>query len=298
MKYLLVGYGIQGKKRKKILKEKCIGIVDPFSKEAHYKSLKQVDKNTFQNAIVSVPYKEQEKIINQLIVMKKNILVDKPLILKNIKSFDKIENQLNKNKIILKTSYNHRYEESIKLCKKYINKKSLGKIYYLKIFYGNGTSKNIKASYWKDSRTGVRTDLISHLIDLSIYLLDSDNLKLISKRDFKFENKKADLAKLDINCSDTKIYLEASYLSWKNKFNLEIVGSKGSIHIENLSKWGKVFFTFFKRKFPSGKPKEFKKIFYPLDKTFYLDISDFEKRINKKNSQKLKSDKIIFQFIS
>ena len=298
MKYLIIGFGIQGKKRQKILKEKCVGIVDPYSKESNFKSLEQVDKKLFQNAIVSVPYSEQEKIINKLITMKKNILVDKPLILKNINSFDKLENKLNEKKIILKTSYNHRFEESIKLTKKYLKKKLLGKIYYLKIFYGNGTSKNIKASNWKDSRTGVRTDLISHLVDLSIYLLESDKLKIISKRDFKFENNKADLSKLHINCLDTKIYLEASYLSWKNTFYLEMVGSKGSILIENLSKWGKVFFTFFKRKYPSGKPKEFKKTFTSLDGTFHQDIIDFEKKINQKKHHKLKSDKIIFQFIN
>lgn len=298
MKYLLVGYGIQGKKRKKILKKKCVGIVDPHVSNVNYKNLNQVDENIFDNAIVSVPYHEQEKTINQLIKMKKNILVDKPLILKNIKSFKKIEKKLITNKLILKTSYNHRYEESIQLCKNYLNKKALGKIYYLKIFYGNGTSKNIKSSNWKDTRTGVRTDLIPHLLDMSMCLLKSDKFKLIFKSDICYENKKADFAKLQISHMKTNIYLEASYLSWKNKFNLEIFGSKGSIIIKNLSKWGKVSFIFFKRKFPSGKPKEIIRKFNSVDRTFYLDILDFEKKIIQKKIQNLTADKIIFKFIN
>ena len=74
--------------------------------------------------------------------------------------------------------------------------------------------------------------------------------------------------------------------------------SKGSIKIENLSKWGQVSFVFFKRQFPSGKPKELKRKFNSMDRTFYLDIVDFEKKIIQKKSQDLTTDKIIFKFIN
>ena len=46
-----------------------------------------------------------------------------------------------------------------------------------------------------------------------------------------------------------------SYCSWKNSFKLEIIGSKGSIFINNLCKWGQSTLEYHERIFPSGYPK-------------------------------------------
>ena len=67
--------------------------------------------------------------------------------------------------------------------------------------------------------------------------------------------------------------MEMSYTSWKNSFYLDIVGSKGSLHINSLCKWSKSKLIIRKRKLPSGKPKE-KIINYKKgDPTWKLEIN-------------------------
>ena len=50
--------------------------------------------------------------------------------------------------------------------------------------------------------------------------------------------------------------LEVSLLSWRNNFVCDIIGDKGSVHINSLCKWGPSKFIKRKRVFPSGKPDE------------------------------------------
>ena len=54
MKVLIVGLGVQGKKRLKILGKKCIGTVDKINKEANFKSIYDVNLNTFDTAFICV----------------------------------------------------------------------------------------------------------------------------------------------------------------------------------------------------------------------------------------------------
>ena len=82
-----------------------------------------------------------------------------------------------------------------------------------------------------------------------------------------------------------------TYFMWRNNFTCDILAEKGSVHINSLCKWGPSVFTYRKRIFPSGKPKEKKKILIQKDPTwlsefrYYKDlvyqkkITDFSKDI-------------------
>ena len=52
------------------------------------------------------------------------------------------------------------------------------------------------------------------------------------------------------------IDLEATLCMWKNSFQCDLIGSKGSIHLNSLTKWSKSDLIIRKRMFPSGYPKE------------------------------------------
>ena len=52
-----------------------------------------------------------------------------------------------------------------------------------------------------------------------------------------------------------------SFITWKNTFELEIGGKKGTAIVSSLPKWGHQKIIFYKRAFPSGIPKVTKKIF-------------------------------------
>ena len=49
-----------------------------------------------------------------------------------------------------------------------------------------------------------------------------------------------------------------SLCMWKNTFSCDVIGSKGSAHLNSLCKWSRNEFIYRKRKIPSGKPIESK----------------------------------------
>ena len=74
-----------------------------------------------------------------------------------------------------------------------------------------------------------------------------------------------------------------SLLMWKNHFTCDVLAEKGSAHIESLCKWGPTTFTYRKRVYPSGKPKDIKEVLVKADPTWQSEINYFKKlRKNKK----------------
>ena len=291
---VVVGMGVQGKKRKINLGKKFIASVDINKKKtkSNYKFLSEIPKDKYSNVFICVPDAQKKKIINECLKNKKNILVEKPLILPN-KELNYLYKKAIKKKVFLYTAYNHRFEPGIEKIKKILNEKTIGKLYYCKIFYGNGTSFLVRKSNWRDKGEGVVPDLGSHLIDMCIFLFGTKitSIKLLSINNF--ENKSSDHAKIQVNYKGIKIFLEMSLCSWKNSFYFDLYGSLGSIHLNSLCKWSKSTLSIRKRKFPSGIPME-KKIIYPKgDKTWKKEITYFEKLDLTKNNIQIDKEKII-----
>ena len=259
MKILIVGYGVQGKKRKKALSNlnlSCVGVVDPFSQYANFKSINIVPLKTYDAVIICTPENVKYKIIKYCIKNNKHIMVEKPFII-NEKIFKKLNKDLIKKKIIFYVAYNHRFESSLIDIKNFIKKGYFGKIYHCNFFYGNGTAKDVKNSAWRDSKKGVITDLGSHLIDLSEFLFgikEIGKFKTVIKNNF--ENKAPDYSFFTNTKSNFKINIEVSLCSWKNKFTCDLFGEKGSAHINSLTKWSDSHLIVRRRVLPSGLPKE------------------------------------------
>ena len=246
----------------------------------------------FDNVYACVPDDKKLKIIKYSLNIKKNVLVEKPLIGKN-SQIREIEKLARKKKVFVYTAYNHRFKPSLIKVKDFILKKTIGRIYSVKLFYGNGTSMLVKKSKWRDKNKGIITDLGSHLLDICLFLFNSPlkNIKLIQSN--RFENKSPDHALLTLKIKNIIVNMEMSYTSWKNSFYLDVVGSKGSLHINSLCKWSKSKLIVRKRKFPSGKPKE-KIINYKKgDPTWRLENKYFINKVKSKSKTSLKKDILI-----
>lgn len=299
-KAIIIGKGIQGKKRLNSVKKyfDFIGYVDPLAKKSKYSKITQVPLELYDVAFVCVPDKNKKEIINYLIKNNKHVLVEKPLNLP-MKDYRNFENVANKNKAVLYTAYNHRFEQNIIEVKNIIKKNILGKIYSIKLFYGNGTSKLVKMSNWKDIGDGVISDLGSHLFDMIYFIfgIKKNDIKLISKS--KYENKSYDhvTALLSINEKKLNILLEMTYLSWKNSFKLDCIGKKGSVHIDGLCKWGPSKLSLRKRVFPSGYPKEKNKKIISKDITWDKETKFFRDIIIRNSKISLKKDELIYKNI-
>jgi len=236
---------------------------------------------------------EKIKIIEYLIKNKKHVLVEKPLISNSTKDIEKIISLTNENKVACYTAYNHRFEPHFINMKKLIKSKKLGKIYNIRMFYGNGTAKLVKQSPWRDNYTGVLADLGSHLLDtLDFWIDDIKNHEFKVTKYLKKENKSFDHVIINNfnEENNVSIQLEMSLLCWKNTFTCDVFGEKGSAHINSLCKWGPSEFIHRQRIIPSGIPNEIKKIIINKDPTWNLEYIHFLNSCIQKKSHTLKKD--------
>lgn len=284
--------GVQGVKRKKSLRNNFICSVDKF-KKSNFKSIQKVPLNIYDTVFVCVPDEEKVEIIEYSLRNKKNVLVEKPFITSRQNDLIKLQRLAKKNNLTLYTAYNHRFEPNILKLKKLIDMKSLGKLYSCKIFYGNGTSKLVKKSKWRDKGLGVVTDLGSHLIDLCIFWFGKDLKKMSILRLNKFENHSYDHAIISCQIKSIKIILEMSLCMWKNTFTCDVIGSKGSAHLNSLCKWDRNEFIYRKRKIPAGVPSESKVYYNRKDPTWIRELNFFKKLVDKKKNSNFERDLII-----
>jgi len=279
MRAIVVGLGIQGKKRSAIAGSELVATVDPVHPEANYKDLKDVPIEKYDAALVCTPDEAKVEILTYLLSNKKHVLVEKPLLTKNTDVLISLKSLAEKNKVTLYTAYNHRFEPHFVNLKKLIEKQELGKLYLAKFFYGNGTARDVRNSVWKDKGSGVLADIGSHLLD-TIYFLFGNKVEDIVKKNFNaFENKSFDhvLFGTSENYKGLPaLDLEATMLSWRNTFRLDLFAENGSAHIDCLCKWGPSTFTVRKRVLPSGVPPEEGIVLKCSDPTWKLEYDHFK----------------------
>ena len=80
MKVVIIGMGVQGIKRKNILKKDYLYSVDKF-KKAHFKNIKDVPFKKYDTAFICVRDNQKYKLANFCLKNDKNVLIEKTLIL-------------------------------------------------------------------------------------------------------------------------------------------------------------------------------------------------------------------------
>lgn len=278
MKVVVVGMGVQGKKRSLIAKSDLVATVDPYSNEAPYKSIFDVPLRDFDAAILCVPDGPKVELINYLLSNKKHVLVEKPLFSVDSEKILSLKSLAEKNKVTCYTAYNHRFEPHFVKVKDLIKSGSLGTVYSVRLFYGNGTAKLVRDSIWRDTGAGVLPDLGSHLLDTILFWFGKPrarNFEIYSVN--CFENRAPDHAIFGLASEgDINQLFEVSLLSWRNHFTADIIGERGSVHIESLCKWGPAKLIIRDRKIPSGRPDEQISIIVNPDPTWSLEYEHFK----------------------
>ena len=297
MRIVVVGLGVQGYKRYSYAKDNVVATVDPVNPKADYKSLQDVSPEIYDAVILSIPDKSKYELIKFSLENKKHVMVEKPLALNPINKFAELEQLANSNKCFLYTAYNHRFETHFQNIESILKQKLLGDIYSCRLFYGNGTAKLVKESIWRDEGFGVMLDLGSHLFDAIDYWFNASKITKVLSNTSKFENKSPDAANVLFEMSGINFNFEMSLCSWKNSFTCDIVGSKGSLHLKGLRKWGQSVLTHRNRKLPSGVPDEIEYVEAEGDPTWELEYKHFLSQINSQQKTDLKKDEWIFKNI-
>ena len=153
---------------------------------------------------------------------------------------------------------------------------ALGRVYSLRLFYGNGTARLVADSPWRDRNSGVLPDLGSHLLDTLRFWFGPEarwDFKLV--RASAFETKAFDNVVL-AGAGAPDVELEMSLISWRNAFSADVFAEKGSAHIRSLCKWGPSSFIHRTRILPSGRPTESEVTLTQEDPTWSLEYAHFK----------------------
>src|SRR3990170_2038488 len=173
------------------------------------------------------------------------------------------------------TAYNHRFEPHFVRMRETIASGALGRVHLCRMFYGNGTARDVRDSPWRDAGAGVLPDLGSHLLDTVFFWFDSVGAPFRMWSADRLENRSFDHVLCGAR-SQPVIELEMTLLSWRNQFTADIYGELGSAHIESLCKWGPTSFIRRTRVLPSGRPPEEIVTLVQPDPTWAIEYDHFK----------------------
>lgn len=275
MRVVVIGLGVQGYKRRAVAGADAVATVDPVNPEADYKNLGDVPLAAFDAALVCTPDDAKVELLAYLLGNGKHLLVEKPLLGADNDALEKLAAIARAKNAVCYTAYNHRFEPHFVRMKQVIESGRLGKIYCVRMFYGNGTARLVRDSAWRDQAAGVLPDLGSHLLDTAMFWFGRPAAPFEIYSSNRFENKSFDHFSFGVN-GDPVIQLEMTLLSWRNHFYADVLAENGSAHIESLCKWGPNTFTLRDRKLPSGRPDEESVTLVQPDPTWALEYQHFK----------------------
>ncbi|MBL8834915.1 MAG: Gfo/Idh/MocA family oxidoreductase [Alphaproteobacteria bacterium] len=254
MRLVVVGMGVQGPKRTAAAGSDVVATVDPEKDGATHRSLRDVALDRYDAAALCVPDDAKLELMEYLARHGKHALVEKPVVGGGAR-LAALAALARGSGAVFYTAYNHRFEPHFVRMKALLESGELGRIYTLRMFYGNGTARLVRGSRWRDRGSGVLRDLGSHLLDTVLYWLGEPDAPFAATAIGTFENASPDHAVLT-SAGRTTIQLEMTLLSWRNHFTCDVLAERGSAHIEGLCKWGPATFRHRRRILPSGRPTE------------------------------------------
>lgn len=275
LRYLVLGYGNIGAKRKAVLGPRCVATVDPINAAADFRTPAECPPDRYDAAILAVPNDVKVELIRYFLERGKPVLVEKPLLLEP-ETADALAALAVRTGTIWYTAYNFRFEPHVLTLKRRLASGEIGRVYRARMFYGNGTAGNI-AGTWRDAGYGVLEDMASHLIDLTGYVFGKAGC------DFEVWDLARHELKVPDHCvlatADHEIVIECSFLAWKNRWLIEVTGERGSIEMNGLTKWGPSELIVRRRRFPSGPPDEAVEVAGGPDPTWASELEHFESEV-------------------
>ncbi|MDP4025867.1 Gfo/Idh/MocA family oxidoreductase [Methylobacterium sp. NEAU 140] len=276
MKVIVVGLGVQGHKRRRFAGPDYVTCVDPVHPEADYRSVVDVPLDRYDAALCCIPDEPKYEILCHLLRHGKHVLVEKPLWTNGLDRLRDLQDLARETGAVCYTAYNHRFEPHFVRMRDLIATGELGRVYSVRLFYGNGTARLVRDSAWRDEGAGVLPDLGSHLLDTCRFWLGDDlgSFTVVSAN--RFENRAPDHVVIANRSERLRVELEMTLLSWRNHFTCDVFAEKGSAHIESLCKWGPSTFTRRTRILPSGYPPEERVTLVQEDPTWAAEYAHFK----------------------
>lgn len=253
---LIVGFGNIGKKHCKNLisnfKNIEIGLVSNKDLINEIKKFKNKRIYLYKSLLSSLNFNPNAVIIStpsnlhykqSCFYIKKNInvFVEKPVFNK-LQKITILKKNISKNNNLYLVGYNLRYSKLLNNFKSYIDKKIVGKIYYVNCVVGkdlktwNDDNYTKKISGKKNKGGGVMLEL-SHEIDYLNWIFgDFKNvyasLSKVSNLKINVEDNVVAIFELEEKIKNFKIFLHMDFVRKDNTRFIEVIGSKGTIKID------------------------------------------------------------------
>ncbi len=275
MRVVVVGMGVQGAKRAAAGGADVVATVDPVKDGVDYRQLADVPFSSYDAALLCIPDEAKLPLMSMLVREGKHLLVEKPVIAEDDAAIHDIMEAAASTGAVCYTAYNHRFEPHFMRMKALIESGELGRLYGVRLFYGNGTARLVRNSAWRDQGSGVLGDLGSHLLDTIHFWIGVPDAPFVATALNRFENKSPDHAILT-SLGAMSIQLEMTMLSWRNHFTCDVIAENGSAHIESLCKWGPSTFRHRRRILPAGRPPEKAITLVQEDPTWATEYAHFK----------------------
>jgi predicted dehydrogenase len=290
MRVIVVGLGVQGNKRRAVAGKEVVATVDPVQPQANYKSLADVPLGAYDAALVCTPDDTKIELLTHLLSNGKHLLVEKPLFAPDNSMLAALAKIARSTGSVCYTAYNHRFEPHFVRMKQLIESGRLGKIYRVRMFYGNGTARLVRNSPWRDRGAGVLPDLGSHLLDTAKFWFGElgEDFHVMSAN--CYENRAPDHVVIASKTTAPMLELEMTLLSWRNHFTCDVFAEHGSAHIRSLCKWGPTTFCHRTRVLPSGHPPEESVTLIQEDPTWALEYAHFRNLCQSRAKSDLSDD--------
>jgi len=250
--------------------------VDPISPDADYPALPDVPLASYDAALVCTPDNVKVELLIYLLEHGKHVLVEKPLLAPDTVTLEELAALARRRSAVCFTAYNHRFEPHFIRMTETLASGVLGRIYLCRMFYGNGTARDVRNSPWRDRGAGVLPDLGSHLLDTALFWFGRLDHPFAVWSANRFENQACDHLMFGSNGSPV-LEMEITLLSWRNHFTADVYGENGSAHIESLCKWGPSTFIRRTRVLPSGRPPEEQVTLVQPDPTWAAEYAHFKR---------------------
>ena len=157
MRYLVVGLGNIGQRRRALLGERCVATADPFNSAADYRTVQDCPVDDYDAAVLAIPDDGKIELATYLLEQGKHVLVEKPLPLPDRATAERLQQLARARDLALYTAFNHRFEPMLVAFKEQLDAGAIGEVYHGRLFYGNGTVLNV-AGTWRDQGLGVISD--------------------------------------------------------------------------------------------------------------------------------------------
>jgi scyllo-inositol 2-dehydrogenase (NADP+) len=275
LRVVVVGLGVQGRKRARVAGSDLVATVDPVVADADHRDLSAVPVSAYDAALLCVPDAAKLDLIERLLGAGKHVLVEKPLGAGEPARLAALAKRASAGGPVCYTAYNHRFEPHFVRMRETIGSGRLGRIYRVRLFYGNGTARLVRDSAWRDKGSGALHDLGSHLLDTVRFWFPGYEGKPVLRAADRFENAAPDFVSFTLEGAP-RVECEMTLLSWRNHFACDVFAEKGSAHIDSLCKWGPSTFALRTRVLPSGRPPEESVTLVRDDPTWEAEYAHFK----------------------